>query len=998
MKKSLFACCFLLSFLTAFLTAQTPPVFNGTISKSNLEAYLSRSAFFDNVNEGCYYVSNSPCYEVPDKSMLINIKPFFLGRVATSWGGTGWASFTEEIEIAQKIHTQVGTGIILEAFLSEFIDKSIAPPQTGNVNITIPDSVKLAFNYTGSAQYFDYREMKYDDVVLSNPCAAPGAHRWCTGSTLDGITPDMTKVMSKMYYYYVMTKLIDYGYEAFTIGQWDLLNDVDSGNAALWEVFSKVRVYGNAHARRNLILITGACDASNLLRGTDVSTNNLPYLNYNSGSNNNRLLFDFMENTASWIEDGYVANGLSPFYKYPNDSRYERLIKLPSNFSIFQFGGEIAQTNWGWNAADKLTIPHVFHLDVGGPNLASEEGNLNYNDQSYANGYRTWGWGGELNYYMYTTLPYRRHLLHTVAHQIHERSPNGYLMMPLRAPVSSNYFKFSVPYVWAPYSYNYSYQAPGEIGFKFRGNDNTTACSIAFNSSELWCYPAEIAFQIETQIKEIWNKSLEVTFCTPSTFTGDFTETQGFNSPDFPRFLMDVDGDGDKDIVGISSTNIRVSKYTSGAFQPSTIWSTGVLTTGAGWNTTSFTRTTGDFNGDGKQDIIGMGPGGVWVGISNGTNAFTFTNWSTDFANTNNTTDEWANSKSVRVVADVNHDGKDDIVGFGNAATYRALSTGTAFGAKAQWHWDYCNNNGYNNAQHIRMVADVDGDGDSDIVAFGAGAVYASINNGGVISSTITLLADMCSNQGWSMTHVRCLADIDGDGDLDIIGFGNEGVLVSKNTSWSCATPEYWTYQFGNSTRAGNWSFNQHVRMMADVNGDGKSDVVAFGENGMDVVLSTGTYFSHIFHYNDFGNLTTYGGWDNFKHLRRAINFDTDARNEIICFGQTKVFFMNNCNGGFFLPAGDVNNTDADPVTPTEFSISPNPGRDLIEVNVDQKSPFTHVAICDQLGRVLVRYERNDDKAYAFTLDVSRLHTGLYIVTVNQNNRVLNSKKFLKIE
>jgi hypothetical protein len=36
--------------------------------------------------------------------------------------------------------------------------------------------------------------------------------------------------------------------------------------------------------------------------------------------------------------------------------------------------------------------------------------------------------------------------------------------------------------------------------------------------------------------------------------------------------------------------------------------------------------------------------------------------------------------------------------------------------------------------------------------------------------------------QGWTgKKHVRFLADVTGDGNLDIIGFGDEGVWVSHN-------------------------------------------------------------------------------------------------------------------------------------------------------------------------------------------------------------------------
>jgi hypothetical protein len=996
----------------ALFAQSNPPTFNGTMSRENLDTYLGRSGFFDDINDGCYYKFRTPTCFDKDKTMMLNIKPFYLARAGTTWGNDDWADFTDENEVVDKIHNEVNSGIIVEGYISEYMNKQVAPPGIGSINIIIPAYVKTAFGYTGSATYFDWREMKYSDVTLPNP-TCPGPHVWCSPSGFDGITPNVTQIMTKMFYYFAATKLIDAGYEGLHIGQWFLLNDEDAGNVAMWDLFSKIRTYANANARRHLVVINGSAstDPGFLSIGTDANDdNNRPYLNYVPGSNSNRLLFDFHVNTVEWSEDGYVANSNSPFYKSASDPRYERLIKIPANFDKFQFGGLIAQSNWNWSPAQQVAIPNLFHLDVGGPNLASEEGNLAYNDPGYPNDFRTWGWGGELNHYMFTSLPYRRHLLHVVAHQIRERNSNSFLMQPLRGPVSSNYFKFSAPYTTSPYNYNYPYQAPNEIGYKFRCNDDESACSVALTAGEMWCYPPQIAFKIESQIKEIWDKTREIYFCTPTTYSTDFTEIQGFNSPDFPRFLMDVDGDGDKDIVGIGATSIKVAKFAGGAFQASTTWTGNKITFNQGWNATAHYRSYGDFNGDGKADLIGCGPGGVWVGISNGTNAFTFTNWSTDFANsTNNSSEEWANSKSVRKVADVNNDGKDDLVGFGNASTYRAISSGTAFGAKAVWHWDFSNSGAYNNTDHIRTVADVDGDGDDDLIAFGQSCIFAGINNNGTISSSTTLLCNMCKNQGWSTaSHTRTLADIDGDGKLDIVGFGEEGILVSKNTNWAFSPVEYWTYQLGSNARAGSWTNTSHTRFLTDVTGDGKADVVAFGQNGLDVIPSTGTYLGHIFHYNSFGNAAGVGGWSNTKHVRTAINFDpADSRSELICFGYDKVYIMNNCNNATFLPPPNSGDEPLDEQGQIEerqdmttldetLKVYPNPAFDVLFVEMGAFSNCTGLRITNALGQVLIANEGIGKDESLLRLPIGQLPPGVYNLVLTNGEQILANRRFVK--
>ena len=81
---------------------------------------------------------------------------------------------------------------------------------------------------------------------------------------------------------------------------------------------------------------------------------------------------------------------------------------------------------------------------------------------------------------------------------------------------------------------------------------------------------------------------------------------------------------------------------------------------------------------------------------------------------------------------------------------------------------------------------------------------------------------------GWSSdnTYPRELADVNGDGTADIVGFGNAGVFVSLATGGGhFAAPTYELAAFGPA--AGDWSSqDQYPRELADVNGDGTADIV----------------------------------------------------------------------------------------------------------------------------------------------------------------------------
>lgn len=96
-------------------------------------------------------------------------------------------------------------------------------------------------------------------------------------------------------------------------------------------------------------------------------------------------------------------------------------------------------------------------------------------------------------------------------------------------------------------------------------------------------------------------------------------------------------------------------------------------------------------------------------------------------------------------------------------------------------------------------------------------------------------------SQGWNGTSVPfTVADVNGDGFLDIVGFSfSSGVQVSLGSASSFGAPTQWIDDFSASQ---GWSSNQ--RMVADINGDGLADIVAISSKGVVTALSDGTKFT----------------------------------------------------------------------------------------------------------------------------------------------------------
>ena len=86
---------------------------------------------------------------------------------------------------------------------------------------------------------------------------------------------------------------------------------------------------------------------------------------------------------------------------------------------------------------------------------------------------------------------------------------------------------------------------------------------------------------------------------------------------------------------------------------------------------------------------------------------------------------------------------------------------------------------------------------------------------------------------GWRVDrHPRLLADTTGDGRADIVGFGNVGVYVSRaNADGTFGAVTRVVDNFGYN--AGGWRVDRHPRFMADTTGDGRADIVGFGNVGV---------------------------------------------------------------------------------------------------------------------------------------------------------------------
>ena len=199
----------------------------------------------------------------------------------------------------------------------------------------------------------------------------------------------------------------------------------------------------------------------------------------------------------------------------------------------------------------------------------------------------------------------------------------------------------------------------------------------------------------------------------------------------------------------------------------------------------------------------------------------------------------------------MNGDGLADIVAFGFGGVQVALATGAGHFAEpttelARFGAGAAAGGWLSNDLFPRQLADVNGDKLADIVAFGFGGVQVALATGaGHFAEPTTELARFGAGAaagGWLSDDLfpRELADVNGDGLSDIVAFGFGGVQVALATgAGHFAEPTTELGQFGAGAAAGGWlSDDLFPRELADVNGDGLSDIAAFGFGGVQVALA----------------------------------------------------------------------------------------------------------------------------------------------------------------
>lgn len=164
------------------------------------------------------------------------------------------------------------------------------------------------------------------------------------------------------------------------------------------------------------------------------------------------------------------------------------------------------------------------------------------------------------------------------------------------------------------------------------------------------------------------------------------------------------------------------------------------------------------------------------------------------------------------------------------------------------------------------------------------------------------------------------LADMNGDGLTDLVAFGSDGLYVSLNEGVvlgrsysdssssdkvSFAPAQKWTTDFSNTFFG--WDSSKHVRYLVDLNADGLPDLMGIFDNGVYVSINANGYFRAIQKWSDLLGYVN-GGYHVGTHPRWPVDVNNDGLPDLV-FANSTVD-----SGGLWIAYNENGKRFADPI------------------------------------------------------------------------------------
>jgi hypothetical protein len=366
----------------------------------------------------------------------------------------------------------------------------------------------------------------------------------------------------------------------------------------------------------------------------------------------------------------------------------------------------------------------------------------------------------------------------------------------------------------------------------------------------------------------------DVVFLRPDHF---FTLLRRANLPrQHQVFPGDFNGDGTSDLLvydaGDDTWSMGLSDGNALAWHPAG------ATRGFGYLLEPGHRMwTGDFDGDGKTDVLMFyaGDGNWWLGSSDG-NQLT---WQI-VSNTRGFGNVIDSASHQVVTGDFNGDGKTDVLFYynGDGNLWLGLSSGSGLA----WH-QAGNIAGFGNlldGKHRIVAGDFNGDGKTDLAFYysGDGAWWLGVSDGNALAwhqaASVKGFGDLLD-----ANHQLLSGDFNGDGKTDA-AFYNQGdgqiwlgLSDGNQLAWHVG---------GNAAGFGSLIDPSHRLFTGDFNGDGKTDVAFYysGDGTWWLASSDGNALT----WHNAGSVSGFGNLLDPSRLLLTGDFNGDRRTDALFY------------------------------------------------------------------------------------------------------------------
>lgn len=213
--------------------------FDGSISERTLRNYLNRAITAAEICVSPDDMLDTKVFTLEDDIRLIrHTGAKFIGRAIFRWGNEEKISDGQFLPYATNVINQVHSfdpDVIFQAAIFEIV--------TRNVNqISVPEEVFQAFDIPVEERNFIYDSMLFQSGSFVD--------YWAPGRSV----PDIRRMETRIWLYFLATSYIDAGFEAIHWGQVDLMGKNDARYEYWFDLLGRVRVYASTQSRRHFVL------------------------------------------------------------------------------------------------------------------------------------------------------------------------------------------------------------------------------------------------------------------------------------------------------------------------------------------------------------------------------------------------------------------------------------------------------------------------------------------------------------------------------------------------------------------------------------------------------------------------------------------------------------------------------------------------------------------------------------------------------------------------